>query len=472
MSVRARISRSLLLIGFATVFLCTPYLCAFAAPGKPAPSVAKSANCVPNRFGVGTVDPVHVVLNGISYAIPRAYFPGFPPPGCGAEELSFLIRAFLPDFSGSTAETVREFNQGSERTVQISLHSVRQTSVLEDFLRIWTDQNGNNPPRYPITWDGVETYGLLHGSYRVIYGPDPSSGRNVDVYVERQNDRVLNVIKCQTFICTNMLFFGNAQLQIDFEPKHLADWRAIQGGVVHLLDRFALEGVSLSANASAYSAETVNCVPYKPPPGTGYVPPPASAATEPVRVAINGIGYAIPHNYFSDPKRCGEQMQRVRLRAFLPDFAGATTETLGEFEQTEPSSRTVGILLRSDRLAPDSEGILEGWRLRSKDGIPRYLITWDGTETYGLQHGVYHWIQERDVYVERRNDRIVNLIQCTSPNVSLNPSCTSYVFFGNAQLQIDFDRERLADWRAIRAGVVNLLDRLLREGARPKNAAR
>jgi uncharacterized protein DUF3617 len=437
----------------------------------------EGATCVPNRASADfrttrredlfAVDPVHIVMNAVSYAVPRNYFQGHPPQGCGTEETSFSIDALFPDFSGATAETAQDFKRGSKRLLHIALRSTQQTDDVEGLIRLWTNDNANSQLRFPVTWNDAEVHGLQHGTYRTLW----ARGADTDVYLGRDDNQVITAISCGPVTCTEVAFHKDVQVQIGFERSRLEDWRTMYSGVVALLDRFARDGISLKASRSAYSAETVNCVPYKPADRLHRSPQPTTS-TERDRIVISGVRLAIPRNYFQSPKRCGEQLKSVRLRALLPDFSGATLETLAAFDQRYPGAQTVAIALSPDSRARDLDGLIERWLMRTKEGEPRYPIEWDGTQVHGLQHGIHRSFPASDVYVERRNDSVINLIKCTRLENHPTAHCTSYGSYGSTQLRIDFDGERLSEWRAIRSGAVALLDRFLREGARSADAAR
>jgi hypothetical protein len=164
-----------------------------AIPGATtaAPFRMEDATCVLNKSPGPIVstetDQVHVVVNGISYAIPRNYF-RYEATGCGAEQQSFLLQAFTSDFSGATPEMITEFRRGWGRTVSVLLKFV-QAAELEGIMGIWTHQvrlsNGEHSPlAVSVVWDNIETYGLQHGSYRSI-----GISGETDVYVERNSEK-------------------------------------------------------------------------------------------------------------------------------------------------------------------------------------------------------------------------------------------------------------------------------------------
>lgn len=188
--------------------------------------------------------------------------------------------------------------------------------------------------------------------------------------------------------------------------------------------------------------------------------------TYPVRVTVNGIRFVIPRNYFDYPPRgCDTAQPAFLLRALLPNFDGYSVDTDREFRIGGGLGRVVSILVQNviqSRTAsgePDLEGFLVIW------ARPAAQLNWSSDKVYGLETASYQRSVKWEIYLQREQQAVTHVMKCASGDSVRFPYCESISFFKGTQVVYYFDRARLADWKAIRDGVVSLLERFSRDGA-------
>lgn len=187
------------------------------------------------------------------------------------------------------------------------------------------------------------------------------------------------------------------------------------------------------------------------PSGFAHAAPSPTAATTPVHLIVNGVGFVVPANHivYRATQNGGIQSD-VALFALLPDFRGFSQADAQRFASNAPDSAAIFLLIRSDKL-----NLTESERL--KRIYMGYIADPMGQPgPYGLTQYSFRGdsgYRGEDLFVGQ-TARGPALFRCTrfAPDVP-SPSCLREMpLTHGVALSYRFKRAHLAQWREISAG--------------------
>lgn len=221
---------------------------------------------------------------------------------------------------------------------------------------------------------------------------------------------------------------------------------------------FALLGVliiHLLGTSAAYGKDTIS-VP-------NFVAQP-SLSTEPVDLHIGSSHWQIPRNYLF-VARVGKDTGRAffYLLATIPDFSGATKESIRCFTSSRPRN------LNCENVVAVYRGYVSARRYQEK--LFEALATHETEQVYGLEKfvGRVTGLGTADHYIFRGSSaKDTVAYSCrTRGSGNLTGYCRASVdLTDDLTITYEFEPERLPDWRLIHRGITNLFDNVW-AGRRP-----
>lgn len=167
-------------------------------------------------------------------------------------------------------------------------------------------------------------------------------------------------------------------------------------------------------------------------------------------VRINGVDLRIPIPYFESriPGE-GEQTDAL-LQTMYPGF--------GPLRESRRAIRERGEWYRNVRwLIQDSSK-----RKNIDELLPSAMQSNDATGFVRVEHGLHYYTQpegvknSHEMWIEGDLQNPVSFITCSKQDQINVPQCAHLVWQGRLFYRISYDRRMLAEWQAIRAGILGL----------------
>jgi hypothetical protein len=189
--------------------------------------------------------------------------------------------------------------------------------------------------------------------------------------------------------------------------------------------------------------------------------------TQRVQLNVGGSGFRIPANYIlyaSD--RNGGKRKNVRMVALLPDFRGYSASDRQELTDHSAESEAIYLSLREERFnVSEKERLMRIYipQTVSREGEPGP----HGLRQYAFKpHTGY---RDDDLFVGE-TEAGPALLRCTRPSkIAPAPNCLREILLAKGvTLTYRFKRRHLAEWRAIDAGVRQMIESFRRKPQRTR----